>query len=203
MSHFNPNPLKILALKGNMVTASRENYSITRNISFFKKWMGKSMFELENKLINKESQLTQIKSYSKTRGILLVPFGQENLEKINSGSDIGVNRSISDNSDSLNSSTTNVENDSRVNLLRTEEKFSTGSVLDEEEADTEKTDSDDYDSNKQEIETLSVEKEKTLSFIDEIGESSNDDESNIPRRSKRNQNKPQLNYNDNRQYNKK
>ena len=33
---FDPRPLKVSAKKGNMVTASRGNYSITRNVSHFK-----------------------------------------------------------------------------------------------------------------------------------------------------------------------
>jgi hypothetical protein len=40
MSHFEPVPYRITAIKGNMITALSNGRSVTRNVSFFKKWEG-------------------------------------------------------------------------------------------------------------------------------------------------------------------
>ena len=55
MSHFDPNPYKIVKINENMVSASRVGHSITRNISFFKKWEGLSKDDLNLKSLSHSS----------------------------------------------------------------------------------------------------------------------------------------------------
>jgi transposase InsO family protein len=47
MSHFEPVPYRIKAIKGTMITATSKGRSTTRNVSFFKEWRGESGEEEE------------------------------------------------------------------------------------------------------------------------------------------------------------
>jgi len=47
MSYFDPKYFRVVSIKGNMVSAAREDKEITRNISFFKRWEGAARPEIK------------------------------------------------------------------------------------------------------------------------------------------------------------
>ena len=221
MSCFNPNILKIVQLKGNMVTASNNNYTTTKNISFFKKWEG----ELGNEIkINKEDPqvLTKAEKVPKIQGVLLFLLGQVDQVVMTPQivDDNVINRPLKENSSSENTINTDVGDNlgdlsgSGVNNLPSLDLNEEGNLPELENQSIHSS---------SESNAILFDEEKTLSFIDEMAniepqgiienpeqemEENEETEANeigqiSQRKSARNVAKPKVDYKENRQYNKK
>ena len=225
MSYFNPNILKIVQMKGNMVTASNGNYSTTKNISFFKKWEGKSKDEI--KLSKGNSSIpSKAKLVLKNQGVLLFPEGQVNqaIATPRIENNVVENRPLGENIDSEITSNADVGDNSGglsgpgVNNLSSLD-------LNEGEHVPEQADQDSHSSSDTGLGLpMFFVEEKTLSFIDDIEVVEPDENAQDPktvldlenenskadgtrqiiqRKSDRNKDQSKVDYKDNRKYNKK
>ena len=118
MSYFDPLCYKIKDIKGNMVTAIREGKIITRNISFFKKWEGKTKDGIKPILKGVLKVTEKDKERVKMQEVLFTPYIPPIQENINPNEDlVGDLFNTENNLDSPNTSNANVENDSSEAII--------------------------------------------------------------------------------------
>ena len=98
--YYDPEPLTITAIKGNMVTAEKESKTITRNCFFFKKWRGEVVTtQTTSKIVAHQASSTQT-----TRKIIALQVTVNHH----------TNESINENEQNLNNDSLNQNNQDEV-----------------------------------------------------------------------------------------